>query len=398
MTDVADDAVAPGFVDRQAKSEYVRLALACFLISFTTAHTTLLAIVFAHDGYDLHQVGLLLSLIAAPIIAFALLSGEVMARLGALGTLRTAMVLIAVGFGSLVLTRMSFGPALVSRMIQGAGLGLFLAAAYTYVQSRLDTTRFLFLLGVFSAAMPVSQGIAPPIGNFVMQHFGENAMFVVATVPGIAAVLLTFRLRRLPPPARTGRLQLASGFRRGVWEPLLAVFMNGTLFGFCTAYLAAALVARGIPLAAFFTATLFTMFASRLLALRSIESINRRVLVASGLALMSGGLLAVALFGTTIPPVVAAGVAFGFGYSLTYPVISGWISEGLDASERAGPQALLNASFNIGLYVMPLPETAFVAHIGYGGAMTVLALAGFTTSGLLLARAARIAYVHPRFK
>ena len=397
MSATLDDRYVPGFVDRLARYEYLRLALACFLVSFTSAHTTLLAIVFARDGYDLHHVGLLLSLIAVPIIGFSLVSGEVMARLGALGTLRVAMVLIVVGFGSLLATRSFFGTALASRVIQGAGQGLYLAAAYTYVQSRLDTSRFLFLLGVFSATMPLSQGIAPPVGAFVMRHFGENAMFAVAVLPGIAALALTFGFRPLAPPARTGQLQLVAGFRAGVWEPLLAVFMNGTLFGFCTAYLAAALLARGIPLAAFFTATLFTMFASRLLALRSIETLNRRVLISCGLALMSGGLLAVALFGSSIPPVVAGGMAFGFGYSLTYPVISAWISEGLDARDRAGSQALLNAVFNIGLFAMPLPETWLVAQFGYDGALVVLAVGGFITSAILLTRAARIAYVHKRF-
>lgn len=398
MTGTTGEASADGFVDRRARAEYLRLSLACFLISFTNAHTTLLAIVFSRDGYDLHAIGLLLSLIAIPIIGFSLISGEVMARLGALGTMRLAMALMLLGFGSLLLTRTAFGPALLSRFVQGAGQGIFLAAAYTYVQSRLDPSRFLFLLGVFSATMPVSQGVAPPFGGFVMERWGENAMFAFATLPGIAAIGLTFGLRPLPPPVRTGGLQLAAGFRPGVWEPLLAVLANGTLFGFCTAYLAAALVARGIPLAAFFTATLFTMFASRLLALRSIEAVNRRVLVACGLALMSAGLLGVALVGTSVPLVVVGGVAFGFGYSLTYPVISAWISEGLDARDRAGSQALLNAFFNIGLFAMPLPESWLVATAGYDGAMVAVAGFGFTTAAFLAARAGRTSYVHERFK
>lgn len=386
-----------GFVDRQARGEYFRLAIGCFLVSFTTAHTSLLAIVFGRNGFDLHAIGLLLSLVAIPIIAFALLSGELMARLGALTTLRLAMAFALVGFGSLVETHSAFGPALVSRLIQGVGQGLFLAAAYTYVQSRLDPARFLFLLGVFSATMPLAQGIAPPAGGYVLDNWGETAFFLVATLPGIVGLALTIGLRPLPPPAKASGLAIASAVRPGVWEPLLGGWMNGTMMGFCGAYLAAALVARGIPLAAFFTASLATMFASRLLALRGVERANRRVLIGSGLALMAVGLTAVAISGTAIWPVVAGGIAFGFGYSLTYPVISAWISEGQDARGRAGSQALLNAAFNIGLFAMPLPETWLVAGVGYEGTLLVLAGIGFITAALLILRLGKPAYVHGRF-
>jgi MFS family permease len=391
------DPVREGFVDRTAKSEYYRLALACFLVSFTSAHSTLLAVVFQRDGYDLHAIGLLLSSLAVPVIAVALVSGAIITRIGALAALRVAMTLTAAGFAMLLVTRTSFWPALMSRLVQGAGQGLYLAAAYTYIQSRLSPKRFLFLLGVFSATMPLSQAIAPPVGGAVLERFGANAFFIVGASSAVIGIALTFGLRALPPPPARGGLHLFDGLRPGAWEPLLAVLMNGTLFGFCTAYLAAAMVARGIPLSAFFTASLVTMFASRLLALRSIETIERRYLVGLGLTLMSVGFVAVAASGASIWPVIAGGIAFGFGYSLTYPVLSAWISQGVDPDLRAGPQAVLNAAFNFGLFAMPLPETWLVASLGYERAMMVLAAIGIVVAGVLVIRARRAASVHDGF-
>jgi MFS family permease len=384
----ARDIVREGFVDRLAKREFYQLAVGCFLVSFTNAHATLLAVVFQRDGYDLHTTGILLSAIAAPVIGIALISGAVITRLGALVSLRIAMFLTILGFALLIVTRMSFWPAMASRLVQGAGQGLYLASAYTYVQSRLAPTRFLFLLGVFSVTMPFSQAIAPPFGGAVLEHFGENAFFIVGTAPGLLGIALTFGLRALErPPARAG-FRLFEGLRPGAWEPLLAVLMNGTLFGYCTAYLAAAMIERGIPLSAFFTASLVTMFASRLLALRRVEEADRRLLVAIGLALMSAGLMAVAASGLVVWPVVAGGIAFGFGYSLTYPVLSAWISEGVDAQHRAGPQAVLNAFFNFGLFAMPLPETWLVAGLGYDWAMVALAAVGIAVAIVLAGRSA----------
>jgi MFS family permease len=63
---------------------------------------------------------------------------------------------------------------------------------------------------------------------------------------------------------------------------------------------------------------------------------------------------------------------FGLGHSLVYPVLSVWMSEGVDPARRAGPQAWLNAFFNVGLYATPLPETWLVAGFGYDWTMIVL--------------------------
>jgi hypothetical protein len=81
--------------------------------------------------------------------------------------------------------------------------------------------------------------------------------------------------------------------------------------------------------------------------------------------------------------VAGCGMLFGSGYSVVYPVLSAWISEGLNPSERAGPQALFNAVFNVGLLWMPLPITGLIALFGYGGALQILALLSLAMAAFL---------------
>src|SRR5947209_11741783 len=107
------------FIDERARGEYVRLGAACFLVAVTNAHSALLAIVFARSGYDLHDIGLLLSVFAFPVVLSALVSGAVADRLGALQTLRLATAFLAVGFLSFEVTRASFAAAMTSRIVQG---------------------------------------------------------------------------------------------------------------------------------------------------------------------------------------------------------------------------------------------------------------------------------------
>jgi MFS family permease len=275
---------------------------------------------------------------------------------------------------------------MLSRVVQATGQGLFLGSALTYAQGRLSPVRFVYLLGVFSSLMVVSQALGPPLGAYVLGAFGERAMFAVAAIPAFAGLALTFGLRPLARPPRSPGLRLFSVWRPHFPEPILAVFVSGAMSGFTIAYLAAALQARTIPIASFFTASTVSLFASRFFALRHVEEIDRRLLIASGLALMSFGFVAIALAHALWWPVIAGGILFGTGYSLVYPLLSAWMSEGLDPSRRAGPQALLNTSFNLGLFATPYPETLLIARFGYDATLYVLAGLGVTTALFLVGR------------
>jgi MFS family permease len=384
-----DDARS-GFVDERARGEYIRLGTGCFLVAVTNAHSALLAIVFARSGYDLHDIGLLLSIFAVPVVLSALVSGAIADRFGALQTVRLAMVLLTIGFLSFDVTRASFPAAMVSRIVQGLGQGLFLGSALTYAQGRLSPVRFVYLLGIFSSLMVVSQALGPPLGAYVLGAFGERAMFGVAAIPAIAGLVLTFGLRPLPRPPQSPGLRLFSVWRPHFPEPIWAVFASGAMSGFTLAYLAAALQARTIPIACFFAAFTVSLFASRFFALRHVEDIDRRILIASGLALMSLGFVAIALAHAVWWPVIAGGMLFGTGYSLVYPLLSAWMSEGLEPSRRAGPQALLNTSFNLGLFATPYPETILISRFGYDATLYVLAGLGFATTLFLVGRSQRL--------
>ncbi|MCB1541958.1 MAG: MFS transporter [Rhodoblastus sp.] len=375
------------YIDSAARGEFIRVGLGVLLVSFMTAHATLFSIIFARNGHDLHAIGVILSSAALPIIIFALISSEFSARIGVLATLRLAMVLCIIGFASFYFTRASFTGAILSRIVQGAGQGLFLSAAITYGQSRLTPARLLYLLGVFSAMMPLSQALGPPVGEWTLAHFGESAMIAIAVVPGLAGLALTFGVRPIASPPRTGGLDLVASWRTALILPLVSVATAGSLFGFAVAYLAPALEARHIPIAAFFTASTLTMFATRFLGLRRVEAVDRRLLVAAGLMLEAIGYVAVSGAGGRAWVVAIGGVLFGFGHSMIYPVLAVWVTDNVEPDRRAGPQAWLNAFFNLGIYATPLPETLLVAAYGYEATMVAIAALAATVAIWLATRA-----------
>ena len=147
--------------------------------------------------------------------------------------------------------------------------------------------------------------------------------------------------------------------------------------------MAGALHEKGLPIAWFFVASTAAMFTTRFLGLNHLGRFGLRFIVAGGLTLMGVGFGIVA-FGSTGLHVALGGLVFGIGYSVVYPVLTAWISEGLPAGERSGPQALFNAAFNAGLLLMPLPVSYLVAWFGYSGALLCLGTLGWVMATALI--------------
>jgi MFS family permease len=173
------------------------------------------------------------------------------------------------------------------------------------------------------------------------------------------------------------------GALKGKGVGILAVFVSGSIFGFLSSFMAGALHEKALAIAWFFVASTGAMFTTRFLGLNHFGRFDLRIIVAAGLILMGFGFSIVA-FGTLAVHVAIGGLVFGIGYSVVYPVLSAWISEGLPAGERSGPQALFNAAFNTGLLLMPLPVSYLVGWLGYSGALLGLAALGWAMAAALI--------------
>jgi MFS family permease len=373
-----------GFVDRMAKREYLRLGVTTFFVYFLNQHQAILAVVFERHGIPLPQIGLLLSLYGVPVVIITFLTGAISGWIGSLNAARLGMAVMVLSFSSLQWTASSFWPALGSRLAWGIGYGLLFSPLMTYAQSRLTSERFVYLLGVFSSMAPLAQAFAPPWAEWVLAHGLGDYLFFIGALPAAIGLTLTWRMRPLDRPATTSGLNLGSAFSPSRRLPLFAIFISGAMFGFLGSYLAAFLHQKGVSIAWFFIASTAAMFASRFLAMNHIAALDGRVVVGSGFGLMAAGFIVVAFF--TDPAVMAlGGFLFGTGYSVVYPILSAWISRGLGPSDRAGPQAVFNAIFNIGILWVPLPMVAVITLVGYQGAILTLAALGIVIGAGLVA-------------
>ena len=373
------------FVDARARGEYVLCCLATFLIFFMNAQAALISTAFEQNGLPLADIGLLLSLYGVPVVIVTLFTGKIATWLGSLGSARVGLIVMTLGFLSLSVTAGSFWPALASRLTWGIGYGLVFAPIFTYAQSRITGPRFVYLLGLYSSMAPLAQAVGPPFAEFVLGHGGARWMFALGALPAMIGVVILFFVRPLAKPPAAQGLALGAGLSPSRRIPLASIFVAGSLFGFLAAYMAPFLHAKGVSIAWYFVAMTIGIFSTRFIGLGFFQRLEPRVVVAVGMTVM-----AVAYFTLVVVvhplAVSACGILFGSGYSVVYPVLSAWVSEGLDASERAGPQAMFNAVFNVGLLWMPLPITGLVALFGYGGALQGLAMFSLVMAAFLFWR------------
>jgi predicted MFS family arabinose efflux permease len=370
------------FIDPRARVEYILFGLATFLIFFMNAQAALLSTAFQQHGLPLSDIGILLSLYGVPVVIVTLFTGKIATWLGSLGSARWGTAIMAAGFMSLAVTADSFWPALVSRLTWGIGYGLMFAPLFTYAQSRITGPRFIYLLGLFSSMAPLAQAGGPLFAEFVLGHGGAQLMFVLGVIPALLGLGLLFLMRPLAKPPAAGGLALGEALTPSRRIPLVAIFVSGALFGFLASYMTPFLHAKGVSIAWYFVAMTIGIFSTRCKGLGFIQKLDPRLVVSVGISVMA---LAYTLLVQVQHPfaVAGCGMLFGSGYSVVYPVLSAWISEGLNPSERAGPQALFNAVFNVGLLWMPLPITGLIALFGYGGALQILALLSLAMAAFL---------------
>jgi predicted MFS family arabinose efflux permease len=373
-----------GFRDRGAGVEFWILSLATFLCFTTVSQTALLARVMESHGLPLAQIGIVLSAYGAAVIVFMLVAAPVAARLGNLATLRLGIVLLLAGHLSYQLTIGDYPAAVLSRVLQGAGYGLFMPTAMTFAKGKLTKERFVYLFGIYASMVPLPNAIGPPLAEAYLNAFGEHLFFVAGAFPAIIAALLTLALtddRSASDRAQLPLLQTA--LLPGLRQPLIAVMVVGAIYGLIPSYMASVLKEKAVPLGFFFTSFTVVLFAARFTLVRYFETWTRRRVVAAGLGAMATSYLAV-VYAAGALPVTVAGIAFGLGYSVAYPVLSVWVAEQFDPQQRTTPIALFNAMFSAGILLTPWFGTYVIALVGYGGLLEVLSCAGLLLMGVLL--------------
>lgn len=340
---------------------------------------------------NLTQAGLLMSVLAVVGLALALPAGVILQRLGPRTTALIALGSMAAG-AALGALSANYGLLMLSRVIEGAGMGLIGVAAPATIAMWFPPARQGAPMGIWATWVPVGMisiyNLAPQLAGTL----GWRSVWWLGVAFAVAMVFVSGLLLRRPPaaggtgdPAAPARLDLRSALANGdIWLLALAfACFNLALIGLGTYYPTFLNEVRGYPLgqAAFIASigTLVILFTAPLAGLFS-DRIGSRRLVFS-LPFLAVAALLVFPFHVTGWQIPAVMIAQGMIAGAIPTAIFAAAPEVMRRPEWAGlGLAVILVGQNLGQLIGPVLFGQLVAGLGWamaGYLMIPVCLLGF---------------------
>nr|WP_201009225.1 MFS transporter [Rhizobium rhizogenes]QCL09567.1 major Facilitator Superfamily protein [Rhizobium rhizogenes] len=346
------------------KGAFVVTCVATLLGFSMTTSQSFLPQVMETKGIPLAITGYAMASTSIFALIFGLLSATLMARLGTTVLMLAGMTIMCLCHLSFEITPKVFGGIFLSRMVYGIGAGIFYPAALTFVKGMLHGPRTVSLFAIYTAMIPGSNLLGPPIAEWYIFNYGSERYFTFTAIPGIISVVL-FLVLWLQNYDRHQEFDSTASFsiillNPASWLPLLCLFIAGSIWGYVISFLPYAAATRDLPGSLFIVASTIGLFASRFFVVNHLKKFDSSLVSGWAICFMAISLLVMAL--VRAPEAVAfCGVAFGISYALSYPFISVWILGVFDQKLHHIVISLTNALFNFCMFLAPLFVSLFAS-------------------------------------
>jgi MFS family permease len=300
------------------------------------------------------EIGVIMGALSVSAIAVRPMLGRLMDTRG-----RRPVVLLGgaanLAASACYLTADSLGPWIyVIRIFHGVGEAALFSVMFTIAADLVPVSRRtegIALFGV-SGLLPLSLGGV--LGDWVLQRWDYQALFLLSTAIAFAALLLSLPIPETKPasdgkPRATGMIQV---FSDRTLIPLWVLTLGFTLgitsyFTFLKTYIEHAQIGT---VGMFFTAYSIASVGLRLLFSWVPERIGpKRALVPAVAALVAGVLLLG--YADSSTEIVVSGTLCGLGHAYVFPIISALVVTRAHADNRGLAMTLFTSLFDVGALV-----------------------------------------------
>ncbi|KPJ50648.1 MAG: hypothetical protein AMJ38_01545 [Dehalococcoidia bacterium DG_22] len=342
------------------------LAFASFVSTFTTLPLYL-------EDADKWQIGLVVGSMGLAGMFMRPLAGLWADRYG-----RRLFMVIGAGATSLGLAAcaLSDDPYLLLplRMVNGAGMVLFITAAFATVADIVPADRRGVAFGYLAMMNSLPQIYAPWLGLTIARTWGFTPYFLTAAVVSGLAFLLSSRINDGRGAARAAEgLSAAALVSRSTLLPA-SLFLSLTVaFGAIQAFLPLMAEDRDLGNPGLF----FVLYGVVVVPLRPVvgalaDRYGRAVVFVPGLVL--GGLAMLLLATASMQGVMlAAAVLFGLGFGGAHTALLAWTVDRADTEQRGVAMSTFGLAWDTGSGVGALTFGLMAGFVSYGG---VFAMAG----------------------
>ena len=245
------------------------------------------------------------------------------------------------------------------RFIQGAGFSAHTTSSGTIAADIIPASRLSEGIGYFGIANTTATALGPAIGLYCVNSFGYEALFVWVFILSILSFVSTLMVNyekkkatAFPPDGRasSGLEQKKQSFiEETSIRPSLVMFFIALTFGAIITYIPAFGISRKIEnIGIFFTAYAVAVLVSRTFTGRIADRYGFTKVMVPGLVLLCLS-LAVLANGYTLSVVLLAGVLYGLGYGICYPLSNAIVIRLCPKERRGAATATIFAAMDIGI-------------------------------------------------
>jgi MFS family permease len=361
--------------------DFILLCFAQFTFSFVfQSYLPTLPMYLSRSGSNEVEIGVLIgifflcSLVLRPFVGKALLRTPEK-KLLIIGSLLYALASLAYLFAP------PFWPFLLVRILQGIGFAFFHTASFTLIAHISPEAHRGQSLSYFSLAMSISGALGPPIGIFLINHFGFTLLFLVCSGLSFCSLFIISRLgsRQIVPlqdPSVEGSLL----FSRKALPPSVMSSLSLFVWAALTAFFPLYAINHGMANPGFFfTIVAMMLFLGRALGGKILDLYTReKVILPCLLSYIVS--MAILTFSETLPMFILVATIWGVGNAFLAPALMVYTLDRVGPS--VGPaMGTFTAISDLGLSLGPVIMGIVIHSTSYPIMFLCLVLMGIINLG-----------------
>ncbi|MBT8561291.1 MFS transporter [Polynucleobacter paneuropaeus] len=348
------------FANNSSQRYFSLLCLVTFLGSLSLSALIFLSALLNEDGYSQQAIGSVLSAPLVPTLIALFSTGALLQKISCIRLMIISQALMILGFIGLEYALSSSFLSTIFRGLIGFGSGFYFSASMIYVRSLLSGPKIIYFFGIYASMFPLPNAFGPIVAQWYFKNHGSDGFFLYMALPGLLALLtliaLSIIFKEFDRSSKPAAIRLHSYYQilcaKRFHTLGLGIFSIGVLWGFVTGYMALYLSQHNFSVGLFFLPMSLALFGSRFGLLGILSGFSCPVLVACSFVLMACAFALVLNLHSPIP-IILAGICFGVGYSLGFPILSVWVSDSFDIDQRPIALSAFNASFYCGIFGVP---------------------------------------------
>jgi MFS family permease len=276
-----------------------------------------------------------------------------------------------------------FWPFLIVRVFQGIGFAFFHTASFTLIANITSETNRGQSLSYFTLASTVSSALGPPLGIFLINHFGFTLLFPPCVGLSLCSLFITSKLGVRPVVPLRNPSTKDGFFSRRALSPAVLGFYSLFTWGAIATFFPLYALAHGMSNPGlFFTTVAIMLILCRILGGKVLDRYGRERNLPPCLTICIISMVALA-FSKTIPMFIIVAVVWGIGYAFLMPLLLAYTVD--RAGSSLGPaMGTFTAVSDLGLSLGPTIMGIVIHSTSYSIMFLCLAIMGVLTLNYFL--------------